>query len=158
MTDTLEEILESVQDYVETNLMVTLDDFKEGITPSYMVGKNKVVDVDSYNQIKNDYRHVLTLVMTKMAVDYYDAPHYQGKEEATVKNIFYKYDVDLESAIVREGLSYTTDLLDRLLAEMVLELPFTYANSLFKNEKPYEEFLELVLPAYEPFILFLNAE
>jgi len=158
MKDTLEEMFESVQDYVETSLMVTVDKHKEGITPSYMVGKNRVADLDGYQKTKNDYKHVLTLVMTKMAVDYYNKPHFHDKERQSIKNIFYKYNVDLESAIVREGLSYTTDLLDELLAEMIVELPFTYANALFKNDKVYEEFLESILDAYEPFIIFLNAE
>ncbi|AHZ10090.1 hypothetical protein BI004_gp077 [Bacillus phage NotTheCreek] len=158
MRDVLEEMFESVQDYVETNLMVTLDDHKEEITPAYTIGSKKVLDVEGYCKMKNDYKHVLTLVMTKMAVDYYHKPHFQDKEPDTARDIFHKYVTDLESAIVREGLSYTTELLDHLLAEMVLELPFTYANALFKNEETYEEYLENVLPAYEPFILFLNAE
>ncbi|ADH03152.1 gp6 [Bacillus phage W.Ph.] len=158
MKDTLEEMFDSVQDYAETNLMVTLDDYKEDIATVFRLGARKHVDYEFYTDIKNDYKHVLTLVMTKMAVDYYNSPHFKGKEKDTVRNIFYKYNVDLESAFVREGLNYTTELLDRLLAEMVLELPFTYANALFKNEKVYEEYLENALPAYEPFILFLNAE
>lgn len=158
MKDTLEEMFESVQDYVETNLMVTLDDHKDELTPVYTIGNTKVLDLDSYAKTKNDYKHVLTLVMTKMAVDYYNKPHFNDKESASIKDIFYKYNVDLESAIVREGLNYTTELLEKLLAEMILELPFTYANVVFSKEKPYEDFLENVLPAYEPFILYLNAE
>ncbi len=158
MKDTLEEMFDSVQDYAETNLMVTLDDYKEDIATVFSLGSKKHVDYEFYTDIKNDYKHVLTLVMTKMAVDYYHKPHFKGKERETVRSIFYKYNVDLESAFVREGLNYTTELLDRLLAEMVLELPFTYANALYKNDKNYEEYLEEVLPAFEPFILFLNAE
>lgn len=149
----LDIMLDAVQEYAEINLIKTFEEDAKELAPIFEVHGVKFRDRRFNDSIKDEAKLVITTSMLRLAneyADYQDANYeYVGAYEETIVNILEaKYKSHLKSQFVQHGIPYTDTMIDNLITEMILELPFAYANAFFDNEVEYEVFLSEVLHAY----------
>ncbi|AZF89170.1 hypothetical protein Goe5_c00620 [Bacillus phage vB_BthM-Goe5] len=149
----LDIMLDAVQEYAEINLIKTFEEDAKELASIFEVHGVKFRDRRFNESVRDEAKLVITTSMLRLAneyADYQDANYeYVGAfEELIVEMLDTKYSSHLKSQFVQHGIPYTDTMISNLITEMILELPFAYANAFCDNEKGYEMFLSEVLHAY----------
>ncbi|UNA01469.1 hypothetical protein MG295_00052 [Bacillus phage vB_BcgM] len=150
----MEIYLNSTQDYVKTTIMLIFQQESQIVAPGYRTETGVKVDPTFLASILRDIETAVTLTLTHMAYDYADFQKdyrdtYGDNEHEIVDNLREKYEGHLMHQFIKYGIVFTSDIIDVVLDELILELPFLYSAAVYEDIDESDVFLDDRLYAYE---------
>lgn len=142
------------QDYAVRDVAPTIVSASKFLTPvvKHKGGKPKH-DTLFIQQILNDIETIITLTTTHMAYDYAYLQYEEDRdEEEILKHLHGKYEDYLVSQFIKYGITFTTEILTKIVGEIILELPFLYTSVAYEDDFDEDEFLDEKLKAYEKYL------
>lgn len=119
------------------------DSTQEDPKPNLAVVQHLLTDIET----------VITLTTSYMAQDY---AHLQCESELSEKDIFSnlhtKFSNYVTHQFIKYGISFTVNSIDKIIEEILLELPFMYLSVIEGEDFDEDSYLEEKMDAYEEYI------
>lgn len=123
------------------------------ITPATQKGDKVTPDMGFIKLILTDIETIITLTGTAMAYEY---AHLQAEsdllEDDVIHHLHTKYEGYVITQFVKYGVVFTNDVIAEIVGNIILELPYIYAEVLDGEDFSEEEFLEERLEAYNEYL------
>ncbi|AGT13635.1 hypothetical protein BigBertha_62 [Bacillus phage BigBertha] len=150
----MENFLSSTQDYAKTTIMLIFENESQIVAPGYRTETGIKVDPTFVSNILKDVEAAVTMTITHMAYDYADfQKDYRDTvgdtEHEIVDKLRDKYEGHLMSQFINYGIVFSSDVIDIVLDELILELPFLYSAAVYEDIDDSDVFLDDRLYAYE---------
>lgn len=150
----MEIYVNSAQDYVRTTIMLIFEQESQIVAPGYRTETGVKVDPTFLASILKDVEAAVTMTFTPMVYDYADFQKdyrdtYGDNEHEIVDNLREKYEGHLMNQFIKYGVVFTSDIIDVVLDELILELPFLYSAAVYEDIDESDVFLDDRLYAYE---------
>lgn len=150
----MENFLDSAQEYARTTVMLIFENEAQIVAPAYRTETGVKVDPTFLSSILQDVETVLTLTLTHMAYEYADfQKDYRDTvgdtEHEIVDKLREKYEGHLMHQFISYGIVFSSDVIDVVLDELILELPFLYSAAVYEDIDDSDVFLDDRLYAYE---------
>jgi len=113
----------------------------------------EVPDTEYANQLLADIETIITLTATHMSYDYAFLQAESDKsEEEIINDLHDKYDASLVTQFIKYSITFTTDVINRILGEIILELPYLYMSVIEDESFDEDAFLEEKMKAYDKYL------
>lgn len=150
----MEIYINSAQDYVRTTIMLIFEQESQIVAPGYRTETGVKVDPTFLASILKDVEAAVAMTFTPMAYDYADFQKdyrdtYGDNEHEIVDNLREKYEGHLMNQFIKYRVVFTSDIIDIVLDELILELPFLYSAAVYEDIDESDVFLDDRLYAYE---------
>lgn len=150
----LEIYLNSLQDFSKTTIM----DLFHGVATMLMPVKThedgtEELDQKFSSEVVKDVESICVITAIAMGYEYAHLQLDIDKEEYDIiQHLDKKYDGFIVSQLLKYGLSFTTDIIDAIKQELIMELPYIYQASQSAEGFDPDEFLDIRLPAHEMYM------
>lgn len=149
----MEQYKNMIQNYAVMDVTPMVVGSAKFITPIIEKEDKAVPDTDYVNKLVTDIETVITLVSTHMAYDYaFLQSEPDIKEEEIVTGLHKKYETILMNQFFKYGVSFNMAVLNEILSELILELPYLYMSVIEDENFDDDQFLEDKLEAYEKYL------
>lgn len=141
------------QDFAVEEVSHTIKKRSQFIAPLIQKGEELVPNMVYLRQILTDLETTITLTATNMAYDY---AHLECdtdlEEQEIIKHLHKKYEDYVFRQFIKYGIAPTSDIMGEIVGEIILELPYMYAESIDNDDFDEDEFLEEKLAAYNDYL------
>lgn len=141
----LEIYLNSLQDFSQTTMM----DLFIGVAKVLMPD----LDESFASNVERDVETVIIVTAIAMGYEYAHLQLDPNKEEYDIiHHLDDKYDGFIVNQLIKYGLVFTTNIVDAIKQELIMELPYVYQASKSAEDFDPDEFLDIRLPAHEMYM------
>lgn len=141
------------QDFAIVNVAPKIKKRSQFITPLTPKGSEMVPDMNYLRMVLTDLETIITLTATNMAYEY---AHLQCEtdlsEHEVIKHLHNKYEDYVFIQFVKYGIAPTSDIMSEIAGEIILELPYLYAEAIEDEDFDDDKFLEERLQAYNDYL------
>lgn len=142
----------SSQEFATKDVIPSIMGHSKFVTPMIKKGKKEQPDTDYANQMIGDIETVITLLISHMCYEYaYLQTHSDDEEAAIIKLVHNKYESRLIDLFIKYGIAFSTDIVQEVVGNVVLELPYIYMAAL-DSDKFDEKAFEEKMDAYEEYV------
>lgn len=147
----------TIQDYAINDVVPLVINGSRFLTPvldeEETVSGEPEPDKDHIQGIITDVEISVTMTAIYMAYDYANNQKTEEQsEESLVKHLHEKYKDHLMAQFVKYGVSSSNSVISKVISELVLEMPYTYVESIDDEEFSDELFLEDRLEAHNNYL------
>lgn len=150
----LEIYLDCLQEFSRTTIM----DLFNGVATMLMPVKThedgtEELDQKFSSEVVKDVETVVVITSIAMGYEYAHLQLDPNKEEYDIiHHLDDKYDGFIVNQLLKYGLVFTTDIVDAIKQELIMELPYIYQASQSAEDFDPDEFLDIRLPAHEMYM------
>lgn len=114
----------------------------------------KLLPVPSYvNKMVSDLEQIITLTTVNMACDYAGlVSELKLTEAEIIQHLHEKYESSVTRQFIKYNLCFSVESADRIVSEIILELPYLYVDSVTNEEFDGDKYLEEKLQAYNDYL------
>lgn len=141
------------QDFAVEDVAPKIKKRSQFITPLVQKGEEMVPDMGYLRRLLTDLETIITLTAVNIAHEY---AHLQCEtnleEHEVIKHLHNKYEDYVFKQFVKYGIAPTSDIMSEIAGEIILELPFLYAEVIQDENFDEDAFLEERLAAYNDYL------
>jgi len=149
----LDDYREIAQDFAVSELTPMI--VEEAKLLTVLIEKDgKLLPLPSYiNKMIGDLEQIITLTTVNMACDYAGlVSEMKLKEAEIIKHLHEKYESYVTKQFIKYNLCFTVESADRIVGEIILELPYLYVDAVDNEEFDGDKYLEEKLVAYNEYL------